>query len=244
MAQVTRAAYVTSQGPGFKMSMADSGDFGGESFSLSMNGAFDERERRGSFSETVDGKTVTATMALPYLYVRTPGKRIDGKRWVRVNVEGYTQALGIGSTLNTSSDPSQWIDFLKATGQASTVGTQSLRGVPTTHYHVLVDFDRFGSVVPSQLRTVAQQEAALLKRVSGQSTLPIDVWIDASNRVRRYQVQVPVCYQGEHVSESVDTEMYDYGTQSIPAPPAPSEAAEVSTQVNSETSKALEQLHC
>jgi hypothetical protein len=244
VAQVARAAYVTSQGPGFKISMTDSGDFGGESFSLNMNGAFDEGERRGSFSESVDGKTVTATMALPYVYVHTPGKRVDGKQWIRLNVEGYTQALGVGSSLNTSSDPSQWVDFLKAAGQASTVGTQTLRGVPTTHYHVLVDFDRFAAVVPSQLRTEAQQEAALLERISGQSTLPIDVWIDAGNRVRRYQVQVPLCYQGEHASETVDTEMYDFGTQSIPAPPASTEAAEVSKQVNSATSKALEQLHC
>jgi hypothetical protein len=35
----------------------------------------------------------------------------------------------------------------------------------------------------------------------------------------RYQVQVPLCYRGERTSESESLELYDYGPQSIPAPP-------------------------
>jgi hypothetical protein len=242
--QVTRAAYVTSQGPGFRMAMTMSADIGGEPFSLSTDGAFDEHGRRGTMSETVSGKTVTTILDLPYGYLQSKGKLIKGKPWARFNIEGYTQSLGVSGSLNTSGDPSQWIDFLKAAGQASTVGHQTLRGVPTTHYHALVDFARFPAVVPARLRAGAQEQAALLKRISGQSNLPIDVWIDGHNQVRRYQLQIPLCYQGERTSESMSIELYDYGTQSIPAPPPLSEVSDLTNEVDSNASRALQQLHC
>jgi hypothetical protein len=244
VAEVTQAAYVTSEGPGFKMDMTMSADIGGKSFSLSTSGAFDEHGRRGAMSETVNGKTVATVMDLPYAYVQARGKLIKGKPWARFNVERYTQSLGVSGSLNTSSDPSQWIDFLKAAGQASTVGLETLRGVPTTHYHVLVDLARFPAVVPARLRVGAQEQAALLKRISGQSNLPIDVWIDGSKRVRRYQVQVPLCFKGERTSESVSVELYDYGTQSVPAPPPLSEVSDLTSEVDSNASHALQQLHC
>ncbi|HTY97302.1 MAG TPA: hypothetical protein VMB91_09705 [Solirubrobacteraceae bacterium] len=193
----------------------------------------------------MDGKTVEEVFALPYAYIRVPGKSIKGKPWARINLGTYVQSLGLSSgSLNTSSDPSQWIDFLKAAGQATTVGTQTLRGVPTTHYHVLVDLGRYATVVPARLRAAAQDEAAFLKRISGQESLPFDVWVDGHNLVRRYQVQVPLCYQGERTSESVDTELYDYGTQTVPVPPPASEASELTSEVDSKTSQALQQVHC
>jgi len=244
IARVTQAAYVTSQGPGFKMDMTVSADVNGEPFSLNTSGAFDEHGRRGAMSETVNGKTVETVMDLPYAYVEAGGKLIKGKPWAKFNVEAYTQSLGVSDSLNTSSDPTQGIEFLKAAGQASTVGLETLRGVPTTHYHVLVDLARLPAVVPAQLRSGAQQRAALLKRISGQTSLPIDVWIDAGKRVRRYQVQVPLCFQGERTSESVSVELYDYGTQSIPASPPLSEVSDLTSKLDSTVSGALQQLHC
>lgn len=244
VAQVTQAAYVTSEGPGFNMDMTVSGDIDGEPFSLSTSGAFDEHGRRGAMSETVNGKTVATILDLPYGYVQSKGKLIKGKRWARFNVEGYTQSLGVSGSLNTSSNPAQWIEFLKAAGQASMLGPQTLRGVPTTHYHVLVDLARLPTGVPKQLRAGAQEQAALLKRISGQSNLPVDVWIDGNKRVRRYQVQVPICFQGKRTSESVGVELYDYGTQRVPAPPPLSEVSDVTSEVDSNASHALQQLHC
>ena len=244
VSQVTRAAYVTSQGSGFKMLMRLSGDVAGESFSLNMNAAVADHDQRGSLSETVDGKTVESIFDLPYVYVRVPGKPIKGKPWGRFNVVAYMQSLGLSGSAATSGDPSQWIDFLKATGQATTLGKQTVRGVPTTHYHALVDFGRYATVVPAPLRAAAQDEASLLKRISGQQSLPMDVWIDGHNLVRKYQVQVPLCYQGERASESLSAELYGYGTQTVPVPPPASEASELTSELDANSAKALQQLHC
>jgi hypothetical protein len=244
VAQVTRAAYITSEGPGFKMDMTVNGDIGGAPFSLSTSGAFDEQGRRGAMSETVDGKTIATILDLPYGYVQSSGKLIKGKPWARFDVEGYAQSLGVSGSLSTGSDPSQGIDLLKAAGQASTMGLETLRGVQTTHYHVLVDLARLPAVVPAHLRASAQGEATLLKRISGQTDLPVDVWIDGHKRVRRYQVQVPLCFQGERTSEDVSVELYDYGAQSVPAPPPLSESSDVTSEVESGAASALRQLHC
>jgi hypothetical protein len=244
VAEVTQAAYVTSQGPGFRMDMTVSGDIGGESFSLGTSGAFDDHGRRGAMSETVEGKSVTVLLDLPYAYIRSSGKVTEGKPWARFDVDGYEQSLGLSDSLNTSGGPSQGIDFLKAAGQAETVGRETLRGVPTTRYHVLVDLARLPAVVPANLRAGAQQEAELLKRISGQDTLPIDVWIDAGKRLRRYQAQIPLCYQGERTSESESVELYDYGTQSVPAPPPLSDTSDLTSKIDSSSSNALKQLHC
>lgn len=244
VAQVTQAAYVTSRGPGYRMTLKLSGNLGGEAFSVNMKGAFDDQGRRGVWSESVGGKTVEALMDLPYGYVRAKGTLIRGKPWGEFDVAGLMQALGASDSVNTSSDPSEWIDFLRAAGHASAVGHETVRGVPTTHYHSLVDFARFQAVVPARLRAGAKQEAALLERISGQSDLPIDVWVDGRNLIRRYQVQVPICFQGERASESVSAELYDYGTQSIPQPPPASEVVNLTSEVDKNTSRGVQQLHC
>jgi len=245
VAQVTQAAYVTSHGPGFKMALTMSADIGGEPFSLTTVGAFDEGERRGSMSETVDGKTVAVIMDLPYGYVQASGKLIKGKPWARFDVEGLSQSLGVGAgSLDAGGDPSQWIEFLKAAGQASTVGSETLRGVPTTHYHVMVDLARLPAVVPARLRAEARQRATVLERISGQSNLAIDVWIDASKRVRRYQVQVPFCFKGERTSESVSTELYDYGTQTVRVPPPLSETVDLTKEIDASASRGLAEVQC
>ena len=148
-------------------------------------------------SETLDGKTVTELMDLPYVYLHSTSKLIKGKPWGRLNVGQYSQTIGDGLSSNGDGDPSRWIDFLKATGQARAVGMETVRGVRTAHYHALIDYSRFPAVAPSQLRAAARQEAALLERISGQSSLPIDAWVDGQGRLRRYQVRVPLCYQGD-----------------------------------------------
>jgi len=38
--------------------------------------------------------------------------------------------------------------------------------------------------------------------------------------------------------------MYDYGTQAVPVPPPASEVSELTSEVDSTSSQALQQLHC
>jgi hypothetical protein len=188
--------------------------------------------------------TVTAILKRPYMYFQVAGRMIRGKPWGRANIEGFTQALGLGGSFSSSGDPSQWVEYLKAAGQVTTLGSEAVRGQSTTHYHVLVDFNRYPSVVPASIRAQAQQQASLFERMSGQSTMPVDVWIDAQKRIRRYQTQVPLCIAGARTSESVEVEIYDYGRQPAVQAPADSEVSDLTSELDSNASRALAQLHC
>ena len=79
--------------------------------------------------------------------------------WVRANYATYNESSS--ATLGTGgSDPILTINFLKATGRVTTVGTQSVNGVATTHYHGLVDSNRIAATVPPSRRPAAQQKRA------------------------------------------------------------------------------------
>jgi hypothetical protein len=192
----------------------------------------------------VGGKTITVLLRLPYIYLRVGGKTIKGKPWAKADIAAYTRALGAGEELNTSVDPSKWIDYLKAAGEVTVIGHETLRGVPATHYHVLVDLTRYQDVVPAALRVQARQQAALIARISGQSHLPIDVWVDAKRLIRRYQVDTPLCFNGQRASESVNVELYGYGRQTIPQPPPAFEVSDITSRLTSSASRGLQELHC
>jgi hypothetical protein len=244
IAEVRQAAYVTTQGSGFRMAMTLSIVGGGSPLSMSANGAFEEGGRRGAMSATASGRTAQTILDFPYAYLRVGGKLIKGKPWGRFNVEAIPRLRGVGGFSSASEDPSRLIGYLKAAGQVSTVGRQALRGVLTTHYHVLVDLARYPDVVPGRLRASAQRGVARVRQITGQGNLPIDVWIDGRERVRRYQLKLPLCFEGERESETVAIELYDFGKQSIPQPPPRSEVSDLTSEVTSNVSKALKQLHC
>ena len=224
--------------------MTASATVGEKTLTLNATGAFTERGGLGVLNESLDGRAVTTIIDLPNVYFRVSGKMIKGRPWGKANLEGYAAALGDGGSLNANVDPSRWVDYLKAAGQATIVGRQTLRGEQTTHYHVLVDLSRYPSVVPSRIRVEAQQRADLIRRATGQSQLPMDVWIDARHQVRRYQTDIPLCLAGERIRESVSVELYGYGRQTIPQPPPPSEVSDLTSELNSNASHALQQLHC
>ena len=86
--------------------------------------------------------------------------------------------------------------------------------------------------------------SGLLERMTGQSTLPVDVWIDGSNRVRRLAMQMSLCSPVGTVSESFQMDLYDYGRQPPVHVPAASEVTDLTSQLSSHTTQALQQLHC
>jgi hypothetical protein len=74
--------------------------------------------------------------------------------------------------------------FLKAAGQVGTVGQQEIRGVATTHYHATVDIARYAAELAPSDGAKAKREQAMLERMTGSSTIPMDVWIDSAKRAR------------------------------------------------------------
>jgi hypothetical protein len=80
--------------------------------------------------------------------------------------------------------PSTLLSVLaKDTTSTTEVGTQSVNGIETTHYRVVVPLSNLGA---------SPTDAALAKTVLGITGLPVDYWIDSSDRLRQFRMSVTI----------------------------------------------------
>lgn len=249
LAPLARAAYATTQAPGFKFELTVTGSVGAQNFAFGGEGSIDERDLEGTMSTQVDGKTVPEIIKKPYVYISAPSGSspavADGKPWLRANLDTYMESLGASNPFGANTTgPTQLLGLLRASGSVSTLGEQSVHGVATTHYRTLVDFSRYASMLTSKPRAAAEQYANELKRMTGSSSLSVDVWVDAQQRVRRFSTQLQVCTPQGKLTESFAMDLYDYGRQPAVLAPAESEVTDITSQLASQGSQALQQLSC
>lgn len=236
--QIRRAADISVAAPGYKV--AGSGTFteASQSSTMTMSGSFNRQARVGSIvanvnaagqhvqiKELLSGYTLyMATGALPQLAEET------GKPWIELNISGAIPGNGLSSI--SSGDPVQYINYLKAVSSSTKdLGTVEVRGVPTTHYHVVVDLSRYPSLVPPQQRKGAQLTIKTLETALGSDSMPIDVWIDHHNLIRRESYGYTECVSGQKFSGKTTLDIYDYGPQPKPRLPSASEAYNLTPRV-------------
>jgi hypothetical protein len=247
-ARVAHAADVSSSEPGFKASMSLSADLG-SSGQASANGS-------GSFSATDKSGSMSATLSLPGsaaalgqietqlitsgddVYIKLPSTlaTVTGKQWLRLNVEqiGKTASVpGLGSVAKYAamlSDPSQYFGYLNAISKAGIqdLGKQTIHGVETTHYRAQLDLNKLTGAVPAADRAATAQIVPALQQQTHVSQIPIDVWIDSTDHVRRIALSES-SKSSQNVSFSLTTDFSDYGPQQVPAPPPGSETLKISS---------------
>jgi hypothetical protein len=127
--------------------------------------------------------------------------------------------------------------MLKAvSGSIEAVGTDELRGVETSHYKATIDTAKVEQLVPE-----AQRQALGGLGQSGSAKIPIDVWIDADQRIRKLAIDLAAIDQesppagpsgssgaplfslgaGGTIEGSLVLEVYDYGKAlDLELPPA------------------------
>jgi hypothetical protein len=208
---LARAADVTGHAPGYRFRLTLDASGGGRDEALSASGAFNTQPLNGSISLEVAGKTVNELLVPPYAYVQIPSA---GSSWERVRLA----ALGTSAPVS-GVDVQQTIAFLRSVGSVSDEGSQTIEGVPTTHYHAAVDVDRLAGVIPlAQGSTGAS--LAELSRVLGGAGMPLDVWVDSQDRVRRLTMSLSLRAGANAARVSVSLQLYDYGAQpAVKAPP-------------------------
>jgi LppX_LprAFG lipoprotein len=174
----------------------------GEQFEFSAKGAFDLEADRATmqvktripglgnvrFDELTDGLT---------MYLRsdelTTGV-IGDKHWIKVDLEKLAgeQGADLGELQQLgSADPTDFLAYLKQVRDVHKLGSEDIDGTPTTHYRATIDLDKVADSAGDAAESVRQ-----LQKLSGQKTIPTDVWIDAQGRARRqsvaYSAQQPV----------------------------------------------------
>jgi LppX_LprAFG lipoprotein len=147
------------------------------------------------------------------------------KKWLKLDISKYAGASGSSLSGLGQANPTSALDALRGAGDVTTVGTEEIDGVETTHYRAEID--------PQQAvwKAPVESQAKLREALSqlGDQKIPVDVWIDNDGQAVKYAVNVDVPGKGE-VTESF--EFYDYGADVDVTAPPDSEVADMSSMLN------------
>ena len=93
-------------------------------------------------------------------------------------------ALGMG--FGPSNNPTQMMEALRGiSDDIEELGTEEVRGEPTTHYRTVVDLERAVEQVPEALKPLIEAQLGALG-----STLTVDVWLGDDGLVRRLSMDM------------------------------------------------------
>ena len=203
---VARAAELTSRQAGshFTLTMQLSSPMLPAGLSLSASGYVDERHRSGEMNMNLAGipgvsqamggaGNIRMIFQFPVLYVNMPmlaSRLPGGKTWMKLDLAKLASKAGIDASQLGSlnqTDPTQFLSYLRASsGAVTTVGSEQLGGVPTTHYRTALQLDRVLDRLPDSQRAAARSMLQSL----GTGSIPVDVWVDQQGRLRRMQLSL------------------------------------------------------
>jgi hypothetical protein len=144
-----------------------------------------------------------------------PFDQIAPGKWVKVKSTDLTFQLG-------QNDPSQMLQYLRATSNVDQVGKDTVRGVDTTHYAARLQLDRVADKVsPDAARALKQATKTL-----GTKEIPLDVWVDGAGLVRRVKMD----WHPKGGSFVMALDLFDFGDVHV-AVPADSETVDLSNML-------------
>jgi hypothetical protein len=215
----------------FTMSMSGLPQVGG--MSATGHGLVDFRNRSSqlafhmSYPQAGMTMDISERMIGTVLYMHSPLLAGAGKPWIKLDLQefGKSQGLDLNAAMSASSgDPAQMLTYLNAASDSiERVGTQDVRGVATTRYHVVLDLFKVAAAAPADRRAAVRRTFAREAQLLGAHTMPIDVWIDASGLVRREHVNIPLKAPSipAGVSMAMTIDLFDFGAPvHVKAPPA------------------------
>ncbi len=255
--QVIRAAYLSTNTSGYQMkfNLQLSSASLPNPITATGTGAFNTHERSGSVALDMDlGSSPQITQVLGSstlhieevldrgtIYVKFPDALVskiptlNGKPWLKVDLAKAAASAGvpgISSLVNspTSSDPSQFLQYLRAAGTISQDGTEVVNGIQTTRYKATISLDKVPNVVPPANRQAAQAAIQGIEKVTNLHQIPVVAWIDGHNLVRRIRVSfnenVP---SGGTVDSTVTVDIVKYGPQAPPTIPPADQVSDISS---------------
>jgi hypothetical protein len=173
-------------------------------------GVIDFRKERAAITMRVlvDGRTETAELRVVDGVVWTN----DGSGWSH---EAVGDAKGTGSF---TSDPTSFLTYLR--GVANDVhedGHETVRGVDTTKYSAKIDLRR--AIDQSEANAFAREKARTALGLVGDLDLPVQVWIDEQDRVRKFEIDMDLgeafskigMQSAMHPRVSAIIEFHDFG---------------------------------
>jgi hypothetical protein len=249
--EISRAAAVSGAAKGFAFrvklqeTLSSSGTFG-----ISGNGTYSTTAKAGQFSMTLNGLPELGTATIAEVatsraaYLKPPAQFAShlpgGKQWIELDYSDIAKMNGIpgiSSLLSGNSqmaDPSQFFKYLEADASSvKSLGQAKVDGASTTHYRVVLDLQKAASSLPKNEAAVVSKYLPKVAAQLGTSSLPIDVYIDNSQLIRRMALSFATTPQGTtvHVRSAVQVDFPSYGAQPTPATPPADETINASTLI-------------
>jgi hypothetical protein len=133
---------------------------------------------------------------------------------------------GLGLIRDDTGDPTQALSYLRsATSKVERVGSERVRGTPTTRYAVTFDAAKVAAQGPEELQGLIEDQGLAFPK-------PADVWIDDQGRLRKIHyaatVKAPKDAGATLTQMTVETtlELYDFGV-AVKVTPPPANQVEV-----------------
>lgn len=229
-----------------RVSLTVSGSGAGASaFSLKADGAVDFATGDSQFTADLGGMMssmlpggLEMRVVDKVSYVKLPASitRFFGgsgsAQWIAIDQSKLGSKTSPFSGLG-QSDPTKFLAYIETVSDdVKTVGSDTIRGVDTTHYHATLDLGKAidQAKIPQALRDKVK---GLLQRGGAQvPTIPADVWVDGDGHVRRIRLDVDTASfaglaagasgaTGSLPTVTVSMDLYDFGTPvNVQAPPA------------------------
>jgi hypothetical protein len=230
------AASKTTDAGTYKAEIVSSIEVAGQSMEMTGTGEFDSDAQRGraSYTASLAGQDfdLDAVFAFPDMYMRFPVGLLPGlpggKSWVKLDLEKLVRQAGFdfGQLIQAGqSDPSQGLQFLRGVTDVKALGDEDVRGVPTTHYTGVVDLESLAKKDPALKGTIDQLVAQ-----TGLTRIPVEVWVDDENFVRRMKQSFggATFGPGMQLDMTMTTELYDFGSDVSVEVPPPDEVVDLS----------------
>jgi len=207
---VADAATKTIQAKSSRFTASVSFRGSGQNVRFGGGGIYDYQSNRGRMTidmaplARLSGKSVRDTKVelrfagLVY-YMKLP-KGLEGAEgiplgtWLKIDVARLDQRSGmnLGALQQSSQNPAQLLRFLSAAGENVTeVGEETVRGVATTRYRTIIDLERGAEVgakigdLSPEARQQLRSEIERLRKQSGVSDIPAEIWLDSDGLLRR-----------------------------------------------------------
>jgi hypothetical protein len=171
-------------------------------------------------------------------------ERFFGKQWLKIDLEEVGELTGadLGALQQANQNPAQLMQFLRASDDIEELGKEEVRGVETTHYRARVDLDEAAErgaetgELSDEMREQLQAEIERMKAQTGLETLPVDVWLDEDNLLRRMQMDLSFAVKGGQVGLDMTMDFFDFGVDVRVAPPAADETVDITELASQEGS--------
>jgi hypothetical protein len=179
----------------------------------------------------------------PLVYMRSPAlTRLtrSHRPWTKLDMAalGRSQGVSMDALAGTGSDdPAQMLTTLEGESDSvAKVGPGSVRGVPVTRYHALIDLAKVARTAPPGVRPAVRRAEQRLMSLTGVRQFPMDVWIDAHGLVRRvgYHISLTVPGSAQLMTTSVRMDMYDFGTPVHVHVPPPAQTTDLGAMLTAQ----------